>query len=1272
LFGVIFPIGSCEVLSSLDARELGYRRVNVPLEFIRVAPDLGSCSARGRALALKRSLEEGTAINIWTYVPNPDHVHAPDEKYPIIQTYVDVCARGCLEWGGRSLAIEFIESTSGWSSFYLNDAPMSRRPWLHRIGYSAIDSCLEQTSATCLLHCRRHPEEYAAEHLSAIRGMWGVPPRNGDFIGRSRVLDRIHEIISGSASAADAAREDAPSGVELSSEYNPISGSFARQVEIVGIGGVGKTQTAVEYVHRAFRDSFLGLVVWLRASSTESLSADLRRFAFDVGAMDSLEFSSDDENDRDAGADREYDDELVADEIKRRLLTCRCSWLIVLDNVESLDVISYFSRFVSSVESPSEEFSGLQRSPAAEGHLLVTTRSSLPGWEARGSAVSLNCFEPDESVEFIKRALHWSSSSMRAAATTSGGGLLVETGSGPSTDAGVGSAVGGASADLLFSGGFSRPLCSPRRAGSSTPPRRPRPPSSSSSQRQLKGRGDERLEAAYRLLADRMCHLPLALSMAVAYMRRCDVDVAEYVQRLDALLGKDHFASSGAAGGVAAVNHSVVASLRVSVERITAESTRAAQLLPCLGFLYPDNIIKPVISSLIRCIRVDTRELPSVLSKARAHGHFASGFLTDAALRAEFYRDLRSRIGPAGSATMLLLIAICTRIRSFSRGATLAALALVALVLLRACASAAAEYALHALAHFYDRMGLIPGSAATRVLAVKAQGGLTMSRLVQSPSLSKVADLIHLPRKSSRAPQVPLDESAAAESDLMWEQLVQFSIMSVRSARSARRVGSIHRLQQSVLKSLCDKSQSARCLEHCICACDSLWSFNAHNPDFQTWDNCAELLTHIDTIAKNVCKLVGIDQVPSRLAVIEKAHRIQELIAQRCFLDSGDSAVRSQDLSSVQLVSSVASELLETLYALHVDKSGPRPPAAPFSSSGVRLRYMITLSNLLVQAGAYSSVVQSKFDSAELFLDYANSINGFLLSALAAQCGDSRYVWTRVPLTEVRAVLALTSSALYNLGKALRYIGSFDRSKSILQAALDLRQRDSTSSSAVSDVLHELGVLALKSHRLDEAELMLNRSLKMKRQHSPQGSSSSAAAGGVPSHESDTTEASTLHQLGVVARAQGRFDDAEDLLRQSLAIAESAPGCESSSTLSSRAATIQQLGRIALRRGSLAEARELFLEALGIYEKVYGDRNAASHVNTAAVHHQIGVTAMAERNFADACAHFTAALCSLDAIYADCADPWRKYDIVSIDCCHSLSSLSLSVLWLLDSCLCVA
>jgi cation transport regulator ChaC len=178
--GVLFRVPNLDSLHAFDQREKGYYRVLVPFHYILVLESLGDPPTQSYAKAISKELYQK---KIWVYIPEPCNSLYPDENYPILQTYVDICFRGCLQWGGEEFAIEFLRSTSGWSNFYLNDAPMSRRPWLHRPDYMIIDKCLQQLSAHVCYTERRHPEDYASQHLTSLRGIWNVPPRSKVFTG---------------------------------------------------------------------------------------------------------------------------------------------------------------------------------------------------------------------------------------------------------------------------------------------------------------------------------------------------------------------------------------------------------------------------------------------------------------------------------------------------------------------------------------------------------------------------------------------------------------------------------------------------------------------------------------------------------------------------------------------------------------------------------------------------------------------------------------------------------------------------------------------------------------------------------------------------------------------------------------------------------------------------------------------------------------------------------------------------------------------------------
>lgn len=160
--GVLFPVPSSAALDAFDLRESGYRRICIPRDMITV-----SLSSKHEIECTKQPL---STARIWVYIPEPNRLSEPDESFPLLQTYIDTCLRGCLDWGGTTLVSSFLKSTFGWSEFYLNDAPMSRRPWLHRPEYSVIDKCLEENNIHVRFSERKHPEEFSSQHLTSLRG----------------------------------------------------------------------------------------------------------------------------------------------------------------------------------------------------------------------------------------------------------------------------------------------------------------------------------------------------------------------------------------------------------------------------------------------------------------------------------------------------------------------------------------------------------------------------------------------------------------------------------------------------------------------------------------------------------------------------------------------------------------------------------------------------------------------------------------------------------------------------------------------------------------------------------------------------------------------------------------------------------------------------------------------------------------------------------------------------------------------------------------------
>lgn len=181
--------------------------------------------------------------------------------------------------------------------------------------------------------------------LTAVSPHWSVPlPRNPCFTGRKVLLSRLHSHLT-------------PSATE------PLRQAIA----LSGLGGIGKTQLALEY---AYRDAleFSG-VFWLAAETLESLMGSVQRIAEELQLPErqSIERAK-----------------IVA--AVQRWLASHTGWLMIADNVEDLDLLQ-----------------GVL--PATrQGALLFTTRHQTLGTLAE--MVEVPPLTNDEGVMLVFRRAH--------------------------------------------------------------------------------------------------------------------------------------------------------------------------------------------------------------------------------------------------------------------------------------------------------------------------------------------------------------------------------------------------------------------------------------------------------------------------------------------------------------------------------------------------------------------------------------------------------------------------------------------------------------------------------------------------------------------------------------------------------------------------------------------------------------------------------------------------------------------------------------------------
>ena len=171
---------------------------------------------------------------------------------------------------------------------------------------------------------------------------WLIPfPRNPFFTGREEILEMLHMQL----------------GIERT-----VAITYSSALH--GLGGIGKTQLALEYAYRHALE--YNAIFWIGAETAEQIISDLLRIA------EVLQLP---------GRDDKNQQHVVAE--VHHWLTVHAQWLLIWDNVEDLNLLSHFL-------------------PAArQGAVLITTRSQALGTLARG--IDLFPMEHEEGMLFLLR-----------------------------------------------------------------------------------------------------------------------------------------------------------------------------------------------------------------------------------------------------------------------------------------------------------------------------------------------------------------------------------------------------------------------------------------------------------------------------------------------------------------------------------------------------------------------------------------------------------------------------------------------------------------------------------------------------------------------------------------------------------------------------------------------------------------------------------------------------------------------------------------------------
>lgn len=185
-------------------------------------------------------------------------------------------------------------------------------------------------------------DKRAIEPLSIVEGRphfrGDVPIRNPDFTGREDLLESLRAALVHSSKASVLPRA------------------------LHGLGGVGKTQLALEYVYR-YADQY-DLIWWIPADQKSLALTSLANLCEELGLTQNV------------------DQQQTANAVLRALSNGNLSWLLVFDNADEPDEI-------------------LPLVPSSGGHVIITSRNQE--WSRSSDAIEVNVFARGESISLLRK-----------------------------------------------------------------------------------------------------------------------------------------------------------------------------------------------------------------------------------------------------------------------------------------------------------------------------------------------------------------------------------------------------------------------------------------------------------------------------------------------------------------------------------------------------------------------------------------------------------------------------------------------------------------------------------------------------------------------------------------------------------------------------------------------------------------------------------------------------------------------------------------------------
>ncbi len=160
-----------------------------------------------------------------------------------------------------------------------------------------------------------------------------LPHRNPNFFGREQLLLDLRESLA-----------------------------KGQKTALHGLGGIGKTQLAIEYAYR--HSASYELIWWIRSEEPSTLASDYAVLALELNLPE-----------------KEQASQAVVVQAVTRWLERNNNWLLIFDNARDADSIKQY----------------LPRS--ASGHVLITSRN--PDWRSVVNPLPVEVWERNESVAFL-------------------------------------------------------------------------------------------------------------------------------------------------------------------------------------------------------------------------------------------------------------------------------------------------------------------------------------------------------------------------------------------------------------------------------------------------------------------------------------------------------------------------------------------------------------------------------------------------------------------------------------------------------------------------------------------------------------------------------------------------------------------------------------------------------------------------------------------------------------------------------------------------------